>query len=65
MKVLFFDFNGNFIALFRDTRLATIGRQWPNMAKMAIYGHLAIGPWVTKKLPSWEGKVLEQKQKQF
>ena len=23
------------------------GHQWPNMAKMAIYGHLAIGPWVT------------------
>ena len=21
---------------------------WPKMAKMAIYGHLAIGPWATK-----------------
>ena len=32
MKVIFFDFNGNFNG---------------KMAKMAISGHLAIGPWAT------------------
>ena len=47
MKVIFFDFNGNFngkmaksyifIALSRDTPLATIGRTWPD-GQMAING---------------------------
>ena len=38
-----------FIALFRDTPLATIGRPWPDgqMAILAIFGHLAIGPCAT------------------
>ena len=35
MFVIFFDFNGNF-----NGKMA-------NMAKMAIYGHLAIGPCAT------------------
>ena len=44
-----------FIALFRDTPLATIGHPWPD-GQMAING---------QKWSKWEGKVLEQKQKQF
>ena len=49
----------NFVALFRDTPFAHIrriqsdgqmainGQIWPKMPFMAIYGHLAIGPYVT------------------
>ena len=44
-----------FIALFRDTSLAYFchtrsdGHKWPNMAKMAIYGHMTIGPCATNR----------------
>ena len=41
MKVIFFDFNGNF------------------------NGKMAKNYFLPFFLPSWEGKVLEQKQKQF
>ena len=35
MKVIFFDFNGNFNGKMAKNRF------------LAIYGHLAIGPWAT------------------
>ena len=48
---------------FRDTPLATIGHPWPD-GQMAINGHFGHF-WPFIKLQTWEGNVLEQKQKQF
>ena len=48
MLVIFFDFNGNF-----NGKMA-------NMAKMAIYGHLAIGPCATN---SWKWSIPEKNYK--
>ena len=42
MFVIFFDFNGNW-----ENGKNSDGHKWPNMAKIAIYGHLAIGPCAT------------------
>ena len=72
---------GHWLTDFRTVfvfALGPDGHKWPFWPFLTIYGHLAIGPWVTnsgksyknvrlkpKKLQTWEGKVLEQKQKQF